>query len=51
MNITPEDKKLIYTQYMEWVSKISDDLEDKAHFTAEELVYTVLAIVEKYYEC
>ena len=46
MNITEEDKKLIYTHYMEWCSQVADDLEDKSYFTAEELVYTVLAIVE-----
>jgi hypothetical protein len=47
MTISEEDKKLIYTHYMEWVNQVADDLEDKTWFTAEELVGKVLELTEQ----
>lgn len=47
MTITDEDKKAIYTAYISWCNQVADDLEDKTWFTAEELVYKVLELVEE----
>jgi len=47
MNITDQQKKAIYTAYVEWSNQVFDDLEDKSSITAEELVYRVLEIVEE----
>lgn len=47
MKITGEDKKLIYTRYMEWCNIVADDFEDKTWFTAEELVFKVLSLTEE----
>lgn len=50
MTFTDEQKQYIYTAYMSWCNEVADDLEDKACFTAEELVYKVLSITEKVLE-
>lgn len=47
MIITDQQKKAIYSAYMEWSNQVFDDLEDKSNITAEELVYKVLEIVEE----
>lgn len=46
MTFTESQKKEIYTAYMAWCNQVADDLEDKSWFTAEELVYKVLELVE-----
>lgn len=46
MIFTKEDKELILSQYLEWVGKVSDELEDKTHFHPEEIVHKVLELVE-----
>lgn len=47
MTLTPEQKKEIYTAYMDWCNKVADDIEDKTWFTAEELVAKVISLVEE----
>lgn len=47
MNITDEDRMIIYAAYMEWANQLFEDLEDKSSITAEELVYKVLSLVEE----
>ena len=49
MKITAEDKKLIYERYMEWCNIVTDDLEGKTWFTAEELVFKVLSLTEDHF--
>lgn len=34
----------VYARYMKWVDEVSEDLEDKTHFTPEEIVSKVLEI-------
>lgn len=34
----------VFPKYMAWVDKVSDDLEDKTHFTPEEIVYQVVQL-------
>lgn len=46
MTITEEQKKAIYTAYMKWANQLFDDLEDKTHFTAEELVMKTISLTE-----
>lgn len=46
MTFTESQKKEIYAAYMAWCDQVADDLEDKSWFTAEELVYKVLELVE-----
>lgn len=46
MTLTESQKKEIYTAYVAWCDQVADDLEDKSWFTAEELVYKVLELVE-----
>lgn len=45
-NFTDQQKKAIYSAYVEWSNRVFDDLEDKSSITAEELVYKVLELVE-----
>lgn len=47
MTFTKEQRKLILKKYLDYVNEISDDLEEKSYFSAEELVMMVLNIVEK----
>ena len=47
MIFTKEDKELILSQYLAWVDEVSRELEDKANFSPEEIVYKVLELVEK----
>lgn len=47
MIFTKEDKELILNQYLAWVEQVSDELEDKTHFSPEEIVHKVLELVEK----
>lgn len=47
MTFTKEDKELILSQYLTWVNQVSDELEDKANFSPEEIVHKVLELVEK----
>ena len=46
MTFTLEDRELILNQYLAWVDKVSDELEDKTHFHPEEIVHKVLELVE-----
>jgi hypothetical protein len=46
MTISDEDKKAIYTAYIAWTHQVANDLDDKTWYTAEELVYRVLSLVE-----
>lgn len=50
MKISEEKKKEIYDKYMAWVMQVSEDLEDKSVFHADEIVYQVLKIVEEVVE-
>lgn len=47
MKLSSEDKKAIYAEYVDWVSQVADDLEDKSVFTSEELVNKVIQLVEE----
>lgn len=47
MTFTKEQRKAILEKYLDYVNGVSDDLEDKSYFSAEELVMVVLDIVEK----
>lgn len=47
MIFTKEDKEIILSQYLDWVDKVSDELEDKTQFYPEEIVHKVLELVEK----
>lgn len=46
MKISAEDKKAIYKQYLDWCDQVADDIDSKTWYTAEELVYKVLELVE-----
>lgn len=46
MIFTKEDKELILSQYLDWVDKVSNEVEDKTHFHPEEIVAKVLQLVE-----
>lgn len=46
MTFTQEQRKLILKKYLDYVNEVSDDLDDKSSFSAEELVMMVLDIVE-----
>ena len=41
------DKEEILKQYMQWVDDVSDALENKTHFTPEEIVYKICEIIEE----
>ena len=47
MTFTQQQKDEIFRQYMAWVGKVSDDLEDKSYFYPKEIVIKVLEIVEQ----
>jgi len=40
------DKKELFKLYMEWVDKVSEDLDWKTHFGPEEIVDTIVNIIE-----
>ena len=40
-------KEAVLAEYLKWVDQVSDDLEDKTHFTPEEIVYKVIDIMEE----
>lgn len=46
MKFTQEDKETIYNKYMEFVDKISDDLDTFSEVSPKELVYAVLGLVD-----
>lgn len=46
MTFTKEDKELIVSQYLAWVDRVSDELEEKTHFYPQEIVHKVLELVE-----
>lgn len=41
------DKEYLYKLYMQWVDKVSEDLDWKTHFGPEEIVYAIADILEK----
>ena len=41
------DKVELHRLYMEWVNKVSDELDWKTHFGPEEIVYAIADILEK----
>lgn len=47
MKLTQEDKEIIYIKYMEFVDKLSDDLDFKTEISPKELVYAVLGLVDE----
>jgi hypothetical protein len=46
MKLTEDQKNLIYKQYLDWCDQVADDIDSKTWYTAEELVYKVLELVE-----
>ena len=40
------DKQELLRLYMEWVDKVSEDLDWKTHFGPEEIVYAIADIIE-----
>ena len=46
MKFTQEDKEIIYNRYMDFINKLSDDLDTFSEISPKELVYSVLALVE-----
>ena len=41
------DKEKILKIYLEWVDKVSEDIEGKTYFTPEEIVFKVCEIIEE----
>ena len=41
------DKQELLRLYMEWVDKVSEDLDWKTHFGPDEIVYAIAYILEK----
>ena len=41
------DKEKVKESYLEWVNKVSDDLEDKTQFTIDEIIDKVTELVLK----
>lgn len=46
MKFTKEQKEDIYVKYMRVIDRISEDLEDKTQFSAKEIIYILLNIIE-----
>ena len=46
MKFTKEQKEDIYVKYMEAIDRISEDLEEKTLFSAKEIIYILLNIIE-----
>lgn len=44
------DKEEIFRRYSLWVDHVCDDLPEKTHFNAEEIVMKVLGLAEEYFE-
>lgn len=40
------DKEELYKLYMEWVNRVTDELDWKTHFGPEEIVHTIAHILE-----
>jgi len=40
------DKEELFKLYMEWVDKVSEDLDWKTHFGPEEIVNVIVNIIE-----
>ena len=40
------DKQELLKLYMQWVDKVSEDLDWKTHFGPEEIVYAIADIIE-----
>lgn len=47
MKLTQQDKETIYNKYMEFVDKISNDLDTFSEVSPKELVYAVLGLVDE----
>lgn len=47
MKLTQKDKETIYNKYMEFVDKLSDDLDTFSEIGPKELVYAVLGLVDE----
>lgn len=45
--LTQQDKEEVYNKYMEFVDKISDDLDTFSEVSPKELVYAVLGLVDE----
>lgn len=46
MKLSQEDKETIYSNYMQFVSTMCDDLDTFSEVSPKELVYAVLGLVE-----
>lgn len=46
MKFTQEQKEIIYNKYMNFIDKLSNDLDHKSEVSPKELVYAVLGLVE-----
>ena len=46
MKFTEHQKEDMYVKYMEAIDRISEDLEDKTQFSAKEIIYVLLNIIE-----
>jgi hypothetical protein len=42
------DREEIYTKYMEWVNKVSDEFDWKTSFKPKEIVYKICELIEDY---
>lgn len=40
------DREKLYKEYMDWVYKISEDMDWKTHFTPREIVNAIIDILE-----
>jgi hypothetical protein len=41
------NREQVFKEYMDWVNKVSDDLEDKTYFSPKEIVEKICEIIEK----
>ena len=41
------NKEEVFKLYMEWVNKVSEDLDWKTNFTPKEIVYKICDIIQK----
>lgn len=46
MKFTKEQKEEIYEKYMKRIDEITDDLDDKVHFSPKEIITILLNIIE-----
>ena len=46
MKFTQQQKDIIYYKYLEHIDRITEDLENKTHFSAKEIICILLNIIE-----